>query len=288
MSETFDWRKLPEDELEQHFNPRVTISDVAARLESYGNRSRDARQAMSGEYDIRYGNRPKETLDLHLPPSTAKPPLLFFVHGGYWRALDKSDHSFVVPPYLNAGIAVANVNYDLCPDVTLDVMVEEVGAALRYCREHAGEWGVDSTRFYLAGHSAGAHLVASLLAQDSTDRGLPADEIKGAALLTGIYEPEVALHVSVNAEIQLVEAVAARHDYLRRPPRMGVPVFVSVGAEEPEGWIDQSRRYAAVCESAGLETDLQIIGSANHFTLLEYAATPGHALCEKLIALFSG
>ena len=141
---TFDWRSLSAEQMEQQFNPRVAVADAQARLDVYAARSAAARESIPGEYDLRFGEGEKETLDLHRPAGrTERVPLLLFVHGGYWRALDKSDHSFVVPPLLDAGVAVANINYDLCPTVTLDTMVEQMARALAFCQRNAADWGAD-------------------------------------------------------------------------------------------------------------------------------------------------
>ena len=138
---TFDWRSLPAEQMEQHFNPRAAVDDVDERLEVFVARSVEARRSVPGEYNLRYGERPKETLDVHAPIDRTGPlPLVIFLHGGYWRALDKDDHSFVAPAVLSAGAVLANVNYDLCPDVSLDVIVDEVVNAVRYCHAHAATW----------------------------------------------------------------------------------------------------------------------------------------------------
>ncbi|HZD25465.1 MAG TPA: alpha/beta hydrolase, partial [Alphaproteobacteria bacterium] len=111
---SFDWRAHEAEELERHFNPRVAVPEAAELLERYAARAAAARQALPGTYDMRYGSGEKQTFDLHPParPADGK-PLLVFIHGGYWRALDKSDHSFVVPVFTAAGATVVNLNYDL-------------------------------------------------------------------------------------------------------------------------------------------------------------------------------
>ena len=131
MTAAFNWREQPAEVLEQHYNPRAAIADAQEHIDGYTQRSATAREHIEGTYDLRFGDNPKETLDLHKAGDQS--PLLIFIHGGFWRALDKSDHSFVVPFFLDAGISVANINYDLCPDVTLDVIVEEMRRALPYC-----------------------------------------------------------------------------------------------------------------------------------------------------------
>ena len=146
----FDWRDLPPEQMEQHFNPRVATADTQVHLERFIARSAAARQTMPGRYDLRYGGREKQTLDLHVPHACAPAaPLVLFIHGGYWRGLDKSDHSFVVPPILSSGAIVANVNYDFCPQVSLDVIVQEIAQAVSYCHLNAAAWGADPNNLYL-------------------------------------------------------------------------------------------------------------------------------------------
>ena len=282
---TFSWREQPAALLEQHFNPRVAVPSFQEALDRYAARSAAARQRLTGVYDLRYGTRSQQTFDLHraaLSPS-APPPLVLFLHGGYWRALDKRDHSFVAPLFVEAGVPLANINYDLCPSITLDEIVDEIREAVLYCAHHAA-----ARRLCLVGHSAGAHLVARMLAQDWAAAGLPADTITGVVALSGIYEPEVVLRLAVNAEIGLTAAMAARHDGLRQPPQCQVPVLIAVGGAEPAGWIGQSRAYHDVCVAAGLDVHWMCVEGANHFTLLEDAMTVGTPLAAAMLELVTG
>ena len=287
---TFSWREQPAALLEQHFNPRVAVPSFQEALDRYAARSAAARQRLPGVYDLRYGTRSQQTFDLHraaLSPS-APPPLVLFLHGGYWRALDKRDHSFVAPLFVEAGVPLANINYDLCPSITLDEIVDEIREAVLYCAHHAADFGAAARRLCLVGHSAGAHLVARMLAQDWAAAGLPADTITGVVALSGIYEPEVVLRLAVNAEIGLTAAMAARHDGLRQPPQCQAPVLIAVGGAEPAGWIGQSRAYHDVCVAAGLDVHWMCVEGANHFTLLEDAMTVGRPLAAAILQLVTG
>jgi arylformamidase len=185
-------------------------------------------------------------------------------------------------------VPLANLNYDLCPSVTLDDIVDEIREAVLYCAHHAADFGAAARRLCLVGHSAGAHLVARMLAQDWAAAGLPANTITGAVALSGIYEPEVVLRLAVNTEIGLTAAMAARHDGLRRPPQSQVPVLIAVGGAEPAGWIGQSRAYHDVCVAAGLDVHWMCVEGANHFTLLEDAMTVGTPLAAAILHLVTG
>lgn len=284
---TFDWRGLPAETLEQHFNPRVACAGAQQHLDDFARRSAATRAHLPGRYGLRYGDGAKATLDVHAPDGAdGAAPLVMFIHGGFWRALDKDDHTFVAPALLASGAVLANVNYDLCPTVTLDAMVEQIADAVRYCHAHAGEWGADGGRLFLVGHSAGAHLAAEML-QREWPRGEPAPgAIRGVAALTGIYEPEVILHLTVNAEARIAPEVAARRDCLARAFRLRPRMLVAVGGDEPAGWQAQSTAFAAACADGGLRTDTIVVPGANHFTILERALCDGDPLHAAVTGLW--
>src|SRR4030095_14726728 len=140
-------------------------------FEHYEKRPPAARADFSPQLDLRYGAGPKETLDLFVPAGPFAAVFVFF-HGGYWRALDKSDFSFVAPPLLARGIAVAVVNYDLCPDVSIATIVDECRRAIAWLVSDGGGRGASAERIVVGGHSAGGHLAAMLLATDWAAAGV--------------------------------------------------------------------------------------------------------------------
>ena len=286
---SWDWRGRSAEELEKHFNPRVALGpDNALReIARYAGASKETRSRISGEYDLRYGPAEKQTLDVHRP-AAANAPILVFIHGGFWRALDKSDHTCIAPAFLEAGAVFVNLNYDLCPAVTLDDIVRETCEGVAWTQRNAARLGGDPARLYVAGHSAGAHLAALLLAHDWAADGLPADLIKGAGCLSGIYEPAVVPRISVNADVRLDDAMAERCDAVARPPRRKLPLMLSVGADEPEGWQAQTEAYAQACRAAGQNPQVLTVRGANHFTLLDDFASPEgaqHKAMRRMLGL---
>ena len=130
-----------------------------------------------------------------------------FIHGGYWRALDKSDHSQLANPFVENNILYFSINHDLCPAVTLSEIIQQVISAIIWIYNNCKNYGCDKNKITISGHSAGAHLCAMLLGNSWKDDSLPKDVIKGAALISGIYQPEIVLKLSVNQEIKLSNSI---------------------------------------------------------------------------------
>jgi arylformamidase len=282
--ENFDWRRLSPEQLEAQFNPRMAVPDFQQHFDAYVAQSAAARAAIGGDYDLRYGPGPLQTYDLHRPKHPqAGAPLVVLIHGGYWRGLDKNTMTFAVPPYLDAGAVVVNLNYDLCPAVSLDAIVREMQEALVHIAGKAAEWGTDAGRLHVIGHSAGAHLAAMMVAAPwPKDLGAQ-PPVASLGLISGVYQLEPVLHVSVNESIRLDGAMAARNSVTRFPPRMKGTVLVAYGDAEPEGWQAQSLDFHQACRDAGTHCDLIRMAGGNHFTIKFAAADPRHPLGSALL-----
>ena len=226
-----DWRSIPSPELEYHFVPRLAIPDASQTFERFAKLSAAALPSLPGPFDVAYGRDSYEVLDVHAaPPSAADPPLVVFVHGGYWRALDKRDHHFVVAGPRSSGFSVVNVNYPLAPGVSVTRICASVAAAVRFVAARREAWGLGTGALALFGHPAGAHAVAHAAAEVSGDV-----ELAGVVEVSGIYDLRVV------RELPSVQCDGGSAP--TRPPRRlhgaraaAPPVYLSVGALEPAGW----------------------------------------------------
>lgn len=280
---SFDWRKLSQDQLEAQYNPRSAVPDFQQHFDAYVAKSAAARAAIGGDYDLRYGPGPLQTYDLHKPRDVkAGAPLVVVIHGGYWRGLDKNTMTFAIPPYLERGAVVVNLNYDLCPQVTLDAIVRQMQEALAHVAAKAADWGADPAKLHVIGHSAGAHLAAMMVAAPwPTDLG-PQPSVASLGLISGVYSLEPVLRISVNESIRLDEAMAARNSVTDFPPKIEGPVLVAYGADEPEAWRNQSIDFHQACQDAGIRSELLPMANGNHFTIKFAAADPKHPLGAAL------
>ena len=122
--------------------------------------------------DVPYGSDPRQRMDVYVPTglaaSAVRAPVIFMVHGGGWRHGDKAMGRVVqekVARWVPLGFVLISVNYRLLPDTPVAEQERDVQAALMAAQQRAPQWGADSGRFILMGHSAGAHLVALLNAR---------------------------------------------------------------------------------------------------------------------------
>jgi arylformamidase len=261
---------------EAEYNPRLTVADVDQVFAGWVARSA-ALRAEAPPQEVRYGSHAREVLDWFRP---ARPRgLVVFLHGGYWRALSKAEHSFVAAPWLASGYSVAVINYPLCPEVRIvDIVASCRRAVAALWPSLAGE---ERGNAIVAGHSAGGYLTAAMLATDWAAEGLPGQPFRGGLALSGVFMLEPLLRTSMNGLIRLApeEARGWSLDLLR--PGLTVPLLFAVGGDEPSEFHRQSRALAAAWALPG--GGVCAVAGRNHFTIVEDFARAG-SLVKTLAA----
>jgi arylformamidase len=148
------WREYTPGELDSQYDNRSAVPNHPEIFREWERRSRVVYERVGGGRDLVYGPHPRQTLDLFVPDGLSiRPPLHVFLHGGYWQAMSKESSGFVTEGLVKAGVAVAVVNYRLCPEVSMGEIVEDVRRALAWLYENGVSHGVDATKIQVSGHN---------------------------------------------------------------------------------------------------------------------------------------
>jgi arylformamidase len=244
-----------------------------------GHRRRGAALRARGNclLDLRYGDGPRCLLDVF--PAGDGAPVLFFIHGGYWRALDKFDISFIAEPYQRAGMTVVTPTYDLAPAVRVSIIVDQVRTALAWVGEQFAP-----KQIVVAGHSAGGQL-AAMLALDQAERG--GGPIVGLAGLSGAFDLRPLLKTSINADLALSAAEAEAASPLVRLNRLSpdaplVPLIAAVGADETRGFKQWTADLVASWHAHGAPAKSVELAGRTHFTILDALAEEDGTLARAI------
>ncbi|NDD02001.1 MAG: alpha/beta hydrolase, partial [Betaproteobacteria bacterium] len=256
------------------YNNRALVPDHAAHFANWAQTSAEARASLQCTLDIAYGDGPNETLDI-FPAKQAHAPVVVFIHGGYWRSLDKADHSFVAPPLHAMGACVVVVNYALCPGtpeapVTIPDIALQMVKALAWTWRNIAKYGGNPHHVVVAGHSAGGHLAAMLLACNwkQVDKSIPEHWIQKALSISGLYD---LTPLRKTPFLQDTLKLTAQHAQMASPalwprPKKGV-LYTVAGGDESAEFLRHNRlihqtwgpKTVPVCEDlAGL----------NHFSIV--------------------
>ena len=274
------------------YNNRALVPNFADHFSSWVEGSQAARTQLACQLDLAYGEGPNETLDI-FPAKKPNAPVIVFIHGGYWRSLDKSDHSFVAPAMHDMGACVVVVNYALCPgtpteSITIPDIALQMTHALAWVWKHIAKHGGNPRNVVVAGHSAGGHLAAMLLACDwkAVDPSIPTHWIQKALSISGLYDlTPLRKTPFLQESLQLTAAHAKMASPALWPrPKKGI-LYTVAGGDESEEFLRHNRlihqtwgpKTVPVCEA---------LPGLNHFSIVSDLTKKGtrlNALLKQLL-----
>jgi arylformamidase len=233
------------------------------------------------ELGLTYGSTPRQTIDLFLAQGHENTPLAIFIHGGWWRSLEPSMFSQMARGPNGRGVSVAVVGYDLCPNVTIADIIEQMR---RMC---AFLWQRFGRRMTVYGHSAGGHLAAALLATDWR-RLYPkvlSDLVPAAYSISGVFDLTPLLETSVNQDLRLDSAQARQLSPLFWPLPAGRTFDAVAGGLESSEFKRQSRTIARTWQEAGAQARFEEIAGTNHFTVIDPLSDPQSTMASRVADL---
>lgn len=233
----------PEDQL----NLRLQHPDYQTFLDINESESDRVKEEYTCHLDIQYGSFPLQNLDI-FPSKVDNSPILIFIHGGYWRALDKSSYRFIAETFVKNNMTVCIINYRLIPAVNMKELVHDVKEAIVWIQNKADQYHGNPGNIALAGHSAGGHL--ALLAYLMNKNMRP--DIQGICSVSGIFDLVPIKNSYLNDTLQLHNNDVYNFSVSNKDLSViQCPVLLTVGSDETDFFIEQSKELFLRYSSSG-------------------------------------
>lgn len=277
--------------LERMYSARAGLPEQEQSLQRRAQSSAQVRAELAAHLDVSYGPQVSERLDI-FPGEPQRAPVLVFLHGGWWRSLDKAGHAFVAPGFVAAGACVVLVNHALCPGpsgrpVTIPLIVRQLEQALAWLWLHVAEYGGDRHNITLVGHGAGGHLAALLLASawPLLSRRLPAVLVCKALALSGVYDLTPIMHTpSLQQDVHLTDQQVLRCSPALLPAPREAHLQCVAGGDESEEFHRQCRLMQSAWGSHYVPR-AQVVAGLNHVSMLDALAEPGDEVHQMALNL---
>ena len=275
---------LTREDADRLYRATGAVADPGAVMADFIARSHVFRERHPGILDIAYGAGEDEVLDIFLPRhAEGLAPVHIFIHGGYWYQFGKDEWSFVAEALTASGAIVVVPRHALCPAVGIADIVRQMQAMLAWLWHHIGQHGGDRERMFVSGHSAGGHLAMELHLTDwQACHGLPADMLKGVAVISGLYDLRPLIHSYVQAHIGLSEHEARQLSPLLRIGPSATPLIIAVAQADPPGFHGQAAQLAGLWRAQGNPLRLIDVDDRNHLTELYELSCPDGVLARAI------
>jgi arylformamidase len=221
-----------------------------------------------------YGETPIETFDFY-SCGAAGAPIVIFIHGGAWRNGRAENFAHLADTFMSAGAHAAILDFTNVDDAggRLETMAEQVRRATAFIAKKARDLGGDG-RVFVCGHSSGSHLSSCVVTTDWADYGLPQDVIKGAILMSGMYELEPVRRSKRSTYVRFTDETVEKLSAMRRMDRILCPLIVTHGTCESPEFQRQGKDFAEALAKAGKDVRYFAVEGANHFEMMEQLHNP--------------
>jgi arylformamidase len=270
------WMNLDQKELDDAYTQIKYAPNLPQIVKRYGTVSADMRKRIGEPKRLSYGSTPIEAMDLYATKK-ANAPIHVFLHGGAWRAELAKDYAFPAEMFVNAGAHYIAVDFNNVIETKGDLMpmAKQCRDAVAWIAKNAASFGGDSSRIYLSGHSSGGHLSGVVLVTDwEKEYGLPKDVVKGAVLVSGMYDLKPVRLSARSSYIKFTDEMENALSTQRHLEKLNTPLLVAYGTLETPEFQRQSRDFADAVKKAGKPVELLVAEGYNHFEIIETMANP--------------
>ena len=269
--------------LEKGYNVRLLVDDFDGLIEKWSYRSEKFRGNVDSTLNCQYGSGEKDKLDI-FRCGDSNAPLFVFVHGGYWQRGDKSIYSFVAESFVNSGIDVALIGYQLCPGASMTNIVEKIREAIVWIWNNADDYLISKHRINVSGHSAGGHITGMMLATDWSmiSNDIPKDIIKTGVPISGLFQLDPIRETTIADALGLDDQESLTLSPHFFEPQTEAPILVTLGGGETPEFFWQTDKFFHRWKDFKAPLDYFAEPDVDHFGVVERLADSKSQIFNKV------
>lgn len=277
----FVYKNYDQQALNLQYNNRAQVPDHPSITKMWEDESRETEQVIKGIKDIPYGEAPREKSDIY-PSAFPLSKTLVFIHGGYWRNLDKSYFQFIAKAFQQYNLTIVITTYPLAPQVSINQIVSSCRKAIQWVFDNITQYNGNPDQVYLLGHSAGGHLAAMMM---TANENMKPFSLKGVLSMSGLFNLMPICLSEVNDTLQMDKNMADNNSPVLLQPNVACPLVLTVGGNETEEYKAQSEELYKQWKDY-LPVQLIELEGLNHFSMVGDVLNTNSVLHIKTIELF--
>jgi arylformamidase len=276
------YKHYDQQSLNNQYNNRLQVPGHSLHTEIWEKLSRQTEKEYFSIRDIAYGELSRERLDIY-PSSKLNAKTLVFIHGGYWRNMDKNIFHFVAKAFHQYEITTVLITYPLAPQASIDEVVASCRKAVKWVRKNISQYNGNAEELYIAGHSAGGHLAVMMM---TADEKYSTPNVKGVCSISGLFNLVPIQLSEINETLQMDKTMALRNSPVHIHPAVHCPLLLTVGGNETDEYKAQSNDLYKNWSDC-IPIRLLQLKELNHYSIVEDLLNSDSLLHKKICELIN-
>lgn len=281
-SEKIVFLSYTQEELDKNYTQTSWALNSKQIIDRMKKRSTEFRDEVKTFSELSYGKSSIERFAF-FKAKRKNAPLVIFIHGGAWKSGKAEDYSYVAKPFIDNNINVAILDFDSVEKNGLEGMMSQIITATKWIYNNSNKLKINKEKIYVVGHSSGAHLGGVLLTTDWEKIGLPNNIIKGATLISGMYDM-YPVRLSLRSKyLYLNDNIEENMSPIRHQIKSSPQIIISFGSLESDEFKRQSLDFYNYLKKQNIATELIVQQYFNHFEIMDDFGNPYNQATKKMI-----
>lgn len=273
-----------QDELDRNYMQTVWAPNFKQIMERMNYRSELTLKTLGEPESYQYDQFPTHKIDFYKAENN-NAPLMVFIHGGAWKSGSAKEYSYIANPFIANNINVAIIDFDDVTKVGLNGMIEQIRNSIKWIYVNSDKLSINKNKIYIIGHSSGAHLGGVLLTTDWKKQNLPQYILKGATLISGMYEMK-PVRLSVRSKyLNFNDKIENELSSIRHIESINTPVLLSYGGLESDEFKRQSNDFLERLKQYNKKSKLIVQPFFNHFEIIDDFGNPNNQMTNLTIQM---